>query len=227
MTALVLLGAGDHAREVAQVAAECIAAGAVRYELAGYLVPPEYGVSGTVIDGLPILGDLSWLDGRAGTVETICAVGSTPLRLRFSTACRRYGVRSATLVHPTSLVGPTVVLGEGVVVHAGCIATQRIHIGDHTHVNVGCTVSHGGVLGDHVMLSPGVHLGGNVTIESGCFVGIGVSVIPRRRIGRWSTIGAGCTVIEDVPPDATVVGVPGRTIKIRTAGWHEAPVEDC
>jgi sugar O-acyltransferase (sialic acid O-acetyltransferase NeuD family) len=226
MTPLVLLGAGDHAREVAQVATECFAAGASRYELAGYLVDPAYGAPGTVIDGLPILGDLSWLDGRAGRVETICAVGSTALRLRFSAACRRYGVRSATVVHPSALVGPTVVLGEGVVIHAGCIITQRIHIGDHTHVNVDCTIGHGGVLEDHVMLSPGVHLGGNVTIERGCFIGIGVSIIPRRRIGRWSTLGAGCAVIEDVPPDATVVGVPGRAIKIKPAGWHEAPVQD-
>ena len=47
-------------------------------------------------------------------------------------------------------------------------------------------------------------------------------MIERRRLGRWSTIGAGCTVIHDVPPDTTVVGVPGRTVKTRMAGWHES-----
>ena len=222
MTPLVLLGAGDHAREIAGIAAACAAGGDTTYELAGYLVEPPYGRPGTSIDGVPILGDPSWLHGRAGSVHTLCAVGSPALRLRFSRICHRYGVRSATLVHPSVIVGAGVVLGEGVVIAAGCVLTQRIRIGDHSQINIGCTVSHGVTLADHVTLAPGARIAGNVEIDSGCFVGIGASVIERRRLGRWSTIGAGCTVIHDVPPDTTVAGVPGRTVKTRMAGWHES-----
>ena len=75
MTPLVLLGAGDHAREIAEIAVACAAGGNTAYELAGYLVEPAYGRPGTSIDGVPILGDPSWLHGRAGSVHTLCAVG--------------------------------------------------------------------------------------------------------------------------------------------------------
>jgi acetyltransferase-like isoleucine patch superfamily enzyme len=42
-------------------------------------------------------------------------------------------------------------------------------------------------------------------------------VLPRVRVGAWSIVGAGCTVIRDVPDHATVVGVPGREIRRRPA----------
>lgn len=226
MTPLILLGAGDHARDILAIAADCAAAGGFDYEFIGCLVDPEYGAPGTVIDGLPILGEPSWLERRAADVHAFCAVGSSSLRLRFSRLCSLYGVHSATIVHPSAYVGPDVHLGEGVMVAARCVLTRRITVGDHTQINVGCTLTHGNRLADLVTLSPGIQLAGNVTIDTGCFIGIGASVIQRRRLGAWSTVGAGTTVIHDVPANATVVGTPGRTIKMKAAGWQEiAPVD--
>jgi sugar O-acyltransferase (sialic acid O-acetyltransferase NeuD family) len=220
-TPLVLLGAGDRAREIVDVLAACRADGSADYELVGCLVEPPYGRPGTLVDGMPILGDLGWLNGRGSSLHALSAVGSPALRWRFSSIARSHGVRFATLVHPTVLRSARVELGEGVVVDAGCILTQRIRIGDHSQIDIGCTLSHGVTLADHVTLSPGVHLAGDVTVESGCFVGIGACVIERRRLGAWSTLGAGCTVIHDVAPNSTVVGVPGRPVKVSPAGWHE------
>lgn len=54
----------------------------------------------------------------------------------------------------------------------------------------------------------------------GVFLGLGSVVIDRMRVGAWSIIGAGRAVVADVPPDTTVVGVPGRVISRRAAGWH-------
>jgi sugar O-acyltransferase (sialic acid O-acetyltransferase NeuD family) len=226
MKRLILLGAGDHAQDVLQIARECRECGRFDYEPAGFLVEAGYGAPGTVIDGLPILGDPSWLEGRAGEVIGFCAVGSSALRLRFSRICQGYGIRCATIVHPSVLVGPDVELGEGVVLAARCVVTRHVRIGDHSHVNVACTLPHGTVLADHVTMAPGVQLAGNVQIDTGCFVGIGASIVQRRRLGRWSTIGAGCAVIADVADNATVVGVPGRTIKVKDEGWYESGVSE-
>jgi sugar O-acyltransferase (sialic acid O-acetyltransferase NeuD family) len=217
---LVLLGAGDHAREIVDIAAACRAAGRGDCEVAGFLVDASYGSGGTAIDGVPILGDFNWLADRAHAVEVVCAVGAPALRLRLSDIARSYGVRFATLVHPSVALPASVVLGEGVVVAAGVIMTQRIAIGDHTHVNIGCTLSHGVVLADHVTLSPGVHLAGGVVVERGTFVGIGACAIERTRLGSWSTVGAGATVVRDVARNATVVGVPAREIEVKPPGWH-------
>jgi acetyltransferase-like isoleucine patch superfamily enzyme len=71
-------------------------------------------------------------------------------------------------------------------------------------------VDHDCDIGEFVHIAPGTHLAGNVRVETGAFVGTGVSVIPGMRIGRWSVIGAGGVVICDVPEEVTVVGVPAR-----------------
>ena len=47
-------------------------------------------------------------------------------------------------------------------------------------------------------------------MEEGALVGIGAIVLPRVRIGAWSTVGAGAVVTADVPPAVTVMGVPAR-----------------
>jgi sugar O-acyltransferase (sialic acid O-acetyltransferase NeuD family) len=226
MKRLVFLGAGDHAQDVLRIARECQECGRFDYELAGFLVEAGYGVPGTIVDGLPILGDPSWLDGRGGEVVAFCAVGSSALRLRFGRICQSYGISCATIVHPSVLIGPDVEIGEGVMLAARCVLTRRVRIGVHSQINVACTLPHGTVIADFVTMSPGVQLAGNVQIDTGCFVGIGSSVIQRRRLGRWSTIGAGCAVIRDVPDNATVVGVPGRTIKIKDEGWYESGVSE-
>jgi len=59
-------------------------------------------------------------------------------------------------------------------------------------------------------------------VGEGTFIGLGSSVIPGIRIGRWSVIGAGAAVTEDLPDNCTAVGVPARVIKTHEEGWHLA-----
>lgn len=219
---LVLLGAGDHAREIVDLAAACRAAGTADYEVAGYLVDAAFARPGETIDDLPILGGVEWLAGRGGAVHALGAVGAPELRRRLCRAAARHGVRFASLVHPGVERGARIEIGDGVIVAAGSVLTQRIRLGDHAHVNVGCTISHGVSLADHVTLSPAVHLAGNVAVEEGAFLGIGANVLPGVRLGRWSIVGAGAAVIRDVAANQTVVGVPARAISTRPEGWHRA-----
>ena len=60
--------------------------------------------------------------------------------------------------------------------------------------------------------------------KSGGITGFPASstVIPGRVVGEWTIVGAGAVVIDDVAPNATVVGVPARVVGERPAGWqHE------
>jgi acetyltransferase-like isoleucine patch superfamily enzyme len=57
-------------------------------------------------------------------------------------------------------------------------------------------------------------LAGNVTVGEGSHVGIGASVIQGVVIGKWTVIGAGAVVLNDVPDYAVVVGNPGKIIKV-------------
>ncbi|MGZ9197173.1 MAG: DapH/DapD/GlmU-related protein, partial [Candidatus Deferrimicrobiaceae bacterium] len=84
------------------------------------------------------------------------------------------------------------------------------------------SVDHDCAIGDFVHICPGAHLGGAVVVEEGTFLGVGSSVVPGIRIGRWSVIGAGAVVTKDIPDNCTAVGVPARVIKTREEGWHLA-----
>jgi serine O-acetyltransferase len=77
------------------------------------------------------------------------------------------------------------------------------------------------VLGDHITLYQGVTLGGtgketgkrHPTLEDNIMVSAGAKVIGSLTIGKHSKIGAGAVVLRDVPPNSTVVGIPGRVVK--------------
>ena len=76
------------------------------------------------------------------------------------------------------------------------------------------------MIGDFATVSPGTHISGNVTIRTGCNIGTGVNIINRLELGEWSVIGAGSTLIRNVPPNTTVVGVPGKVVTQREDGWY-------
>ena len=73
-------------------------------------------------------------------------------------------------------------------------------------------------IGDDVLMYQGVVLGGtslekgkrHPTIESGVVVGTGATILGPITIGTKARVGAGSVVVSDVPPGASVVGVPGR-----------------
>jgi len=73
-------------------------------------------------------------------------------------------------------------------------------------------VDHDCEIEDFVHIAPGVHLAGGVLVGEGSLLGIGSSVIPYKRIGRWTIVGAGGVVVNDIPDCVTVVGVPARPI---------------
>ena len=103
-------------------------------------------------------------------------------------------------IHPGAKIGYGVVIdhGEGVV------------IGETAEV------------GNYVLIYQGVTLGGtgkdkgkrHPTVEDGVMICSGAKVLGPFTVGKNARIGAGSIVLKEVPPNATVVGVPGRIVKI-------------
>ncbi len=119
------------------------------------------------------------------------------------------------VVHPTAVVAPDVVIGEGTVVLHGAVVQTNARIGRHVLVNTAASIDHDCRIGDYAHVSPHATLCGHVEVGEGTHIGAGAVVIPSVRIGRWCRVGAGAVVLSDVPDHATVVGNPARVLSDR------------
>ena len=105
----------------------------------------------------------------------------------------------------------------GIEIHPGAIIGSELFI-DH---GMGVVIGETAIIGDNVTLYQGVTLGGtgkergkrHPTVGNSVVIGTGAKVLGNITIGDNSYIGANAVVIKDVPPNSTVVGVPGRITK--------------
>ncbi|MCI5821538.1 MAG: serine O-acetyltransferase [Lachnospiraceae bacterium] len=105
----------------------------------------------------------------------------------------------------------------GIEIHPGANIGKGFFIDHGTGVIIGETT----IIGDNVTLYQGVTLGGtgketgkrHPTLEDNVMVSAGAKVIGSFTVGKNSKIGAGSVVIEEVPPNCTVVGIPGRIVR--------------
>ncbi len=106
----------------------------------------------------------------------------------------------------------------GIEIHPGATIGKRLFIDHGSGVIIGETAE----LGDNVTLYQGVTLGGtgkeqgkrHPTLRDNVMVSAGAKVLGSFTIGENSKIGAGSVVLNEVPPNCTVVGVPGRIVKM-------------
>ncbi len=215
---LVILGAGGFARETQDVV-DAINAESLTWDVLGFLVDAQYGAAGTIVQNKPILGEFSWLSGHTG-VHVVCGVGAPEHRRHMIERLSIFDVQFATLVHPSVIKTCWMTLGAGTVITAGCVLSNHVAIADHVHINPSCTIGHDVTIESFVSLAPGVLVSGNVHIHEGAYIGTGASIIEKKTISAWSVVGAGSTVLKNVPANTTVVGTPAKVIKERPEGWH-------
>jgi serine O-acetyltransferase len=110
----------------------------------------------------------------------------------------------------------------GIEIHPGAVIGEGLLI-DH---GMGVVIGETAVIGDDCHLLQGVTLGGtstrrvkrHPTLGRGVTVGAGAQLIGAITVGDYARIGAGSVVVANVPPHATVVGVPGHVIAYHDPG---------
>lgn len=106
----------------------------------------------------------------------------------------------------------------GADIHPAAKIGEDFFIDHATGVVIGETT----IIGNHVSIFQGVTLGGvssvkgkrHPTIEDNVVVGADATILGNITIGHSTRVGAGSVVLKDVPPDSTVVGIPGKVIKM-------------
>ena len=105
----------------------------------------------------------------------------------------------------------------GIEIHPGATIGRRLVI-DHGH---GVVIGETAVVGDDCLIYQGVTLGGtgkdvgkrHPTIGNNVMISSGAKVLGPFKVGDNSRIAAGAVVLEEVPPNCTVVGVPARVVR--------------
>lgn len=202
---LFLFGAGGHAKVIADMCE------GIQKPLFGAI--DKNLLVKSLLDNYPVYHSLVSLDTTVLN-KFVVAVGNNTFRKRIVEQ-DLIEYQFDTIIDRNATVSNYAEIGEGSVVMAGATINVDVQVGRHCIINTNASVDHDSTLEDYVHISPNVSLAGNVLVGEGTHVGIGACVIQGVNVGRYCTIGAGTVVLKDVPNGATVVGNPGRIIKIK------------
>ena len=140
------------------------------------------------------------------------AIGDAHKRLKLISELKRHSFNVPRIIHPSAYVSKSAVVGEGSIIMANAVVQSNVKIGDGVIVNTSAVVDHDTSLMDGVHICPGVNLAGEVKIGYYSWVGIGSSIIQGVTIGSDVTIGAGSVVLKNVRDSVTAVGIPASII---------------
>ena len=107
-------------------------------------------------------------------------------------------------IHPGAKIGEGLFIDHGM----GVVIGETTEIGDNCHIFQGVTL--GGTSTKREKRHP--------TLKDNVAVGAGAKLIGAITVGENASIGAGSVVVTNVPPNATVVGVPGHVVAYRDPG---------
>jgi sugar O-acyltransferase (sialic acid O-acetyltransferase NeuD family) len=157
----------------------------------------------------PVYGPYDPANPIADTL--IISIGNNTYRKKIS---ELYSFRYGMAIHPSAMISSRAIIGNGTVIMGNAIINSGAQLGNHVIINTAASVDHDCRIGDFVHISPNATLCGGVSVGEGTIIGAAAILIPGVNVGKWATVGAGSVVIRDVPDNATVVGNPGKIIKI-------------
>jgi UDP-perosamine 4-acetyltransferase len=206
---IVIVGAGGHGKVVLDTLEL-----AGKYKIVGFIDADSDRV-GTEVNGIPILGPINMLDKlrRQNVAGAIVAIGDNRVRRSYAEAVLQSKLELVTAIHPTAVISRSATIGRNILIAAGAILNAETQVADSAIINTGAIIEHECRIGQAAHICPGAVLAGRVQIGEGAFVGLGAKIIPCMTVGVNAIVGAGAVVVEDVPADTTVTGVPAKVIK--------------
>lgn len=172
------------------------------------------------ISGVPVLGPTSILPNLKelyGVEAVYCPLGNNKLRVKFLSTARKLGYFTPNFIHKNVNISPDVnIANEGVYILGNTLIMPHVNIERDVMISVGANIIHHTTLRQGVFVSNGVNLGASLIAERYSYIGMGATIMTGvERIGEDCLIGAGATVINDVPDGAVMAGMPARILKYK------------
>ena len=181
------------------------------YEIIGFVdnTPELYG---STINGIPVIGSTDDIEKINLPVKNFhVAIGDNLARYRIQNALVNLGCKPITVIHPSAIISEIdISIGLGSYIGPNAIINNGSKIGSSCIINSGATVEHDNLYGNAVHIAPGVKTGGRVKIGDYSFVGVGSSILPDIKIGSGVLVGAGSTVTKNVDNQVTMIGYSAK-----------------
>ena len=198
---VVIIGAGGHGRVVADTITLC------GDNVVGFL--DDNALSD---DKIKVIGKNSdackYCDGET---YLFVAIGNCKVRKEIMESLP--DAKWYTVIHPSAVVSPSAVIGEGACVLPNAVVNNSAVIGKGVVVNSGAIVDHDNIIGNYSLLACGAHLPGSVSVGECCWVGVGSTISNNISICGNVRLEAGTVVVEDIREEGTYMGVPAKKIK--------------
>jgi len=128
----------------------------------------------------------------------------------------QYYEHFVNIIHPNVHVSKSTKLGRGILLNVNTCIAGNCDIGDFVSINRAVSIGHHTTIGRYSTVNPGVTICGRIQIEEGVTIGASATILDGIKIGKNSVVAAGAVVIEDVPENTLVMGVPAKIRKTLT-----------
>ena len=206
---MVVIGSGGHAR----VVIECLQMAGREILFCTEIASELYGktIDGTLIKGPDeLILDLDF--SKVDLANGMGSIGEPILRQKVYERFSQQGYRFTSVVHPSATVAKSVKISDGVQIMACAVAQAGVVIGSNSIINTAATIDHDCQIGAHCHIAPRVAVSGQVVIGNRSHVGTGANVIQAIHIGENCVVGAGATVVKNLPDGTVAVGTPAKPI---------------
>jgi sugar O-acyltransferase (sialic acid O-acetyltransferase NeuD family) len=206
---LWIVGAGGFGREVFSMTHSARGAD-VAWRVAGFLNDIKDSLDG--FEGYPAIAGGTDYEPQHGDAF-ICAIGDVHGRRMVCEKFRARGAEFINVISEGARISGAAQLGAGLIVEAFTGIAANARIGDFTTILGHSTIGHDVHIGRYSQISPYCDIHGWAQIGEGCLIGSHAVILTKVKIGHGATVGAGSVVLKDVPPGATVFGVPAVRVK--------------
>lgn len=201
---LIIIGASGHGKVVADIAIKMN-----KWRSIAFLDDDE---SIKISMGLEVVGKTADAFTYKDEADFFVAIGNNGTREKIQEMLKNEGLSMVSLIHPSSVIGTEVEIGEGTAIMAGVVINSSSIIGKGCIINTSSSIDHDNIIENYVHISPGTNLAGTVRVGKGSWIGIGSMINNNVNICSGCKLGAGAVVVKDITEQGTYVGVPVRRI---------------
>lgn len=199
--ALIIIGAGNFGNEIETWMQHDMLTDNQLY-FAGYLDDDQ------TISDFGSIGDFFPKENQ----RFICAISAPKTREKIVQILLKKGCKFTNIIHNTACICSKIQPDSGLVLAPFTYISANATIKPFVLINSFASIGHDVLIGEFSTISSHCDLTGFVQLDERIFMGSHANIIPKKHIGADAVIAAGSSVMRNVPPSSTVIGVPAKKI---------------